>query len=531
MEQYEILKRLAVGGMAELFVAVAPDGSNVVLKRGRAEADPRFDALLRTEAGYVLPLNHPNLVRALQLVEIEGRPVLVMELVEGVSVATLQTARRHRPLSPAMAAYVTAQVAAGLSYVHGQRPPLVHGDVTPANVLLARSGAVKLADFGIAEPAGTIRRGELRGNPTYLPPELLHGGPSDARGDLFQLGLLLAELLIGTPVLPEHPPHALAALERFNPKQLERPEHVPDAQWKLVQKLLQPEPSKRLAHAHEVLEALREWSAPVGPPQVAALFRHALPAWRSPLDPDLTPAPMRPTTAPVAPPPPVEEAPRPPSRPVARIDSPTPSRTRPPPPPVESRATELTPPASPEDVTSHQLQRFEDKTPAALPFTAEPRPATPQPGVPMRKASPTPRLSSPTPRGLSPITDKLLGELEKPRTPAQPEAPDLAELAKQTGLMHLPDAEMAALPLPPELLARLPRAWAERLNVIPVAGNIGGLVVAMSEPEPKRLMSTLVSVTGCATVRGVLASSAAIRAAIERGYEAAGLKREPLLKL
>src|SRR6185312_13831135 len=105
-----------------------------------------------------------------------------------------------------------------------------------------------------------------------------------------------------------------------------------------------------------------------------------------------------------------------------------------------------------------------------------------------------------------------------------------ARVALESGLVLLADVELASLPLPTELLRRLPRAWAERLRAIPIAADASTLLVAMAEPEPKRLMETVRSVTGCANVRGVLASPGAISAAIERGYEAAGLRREALLK-
>ncbi|MBS2031208.1 MAG: protein kinase [Deltaproteobacteria bacterium] len=512
--------------MAELYLArVEGQDAPVVLKRGRKDADPRIDALLRTEAALWLPLQHPNLVRALDLVQINERPCLLMELVEGVSLAQVQQARNGRPLSPAMAAYLCREIAGGLSHVHAARPPTVHGDVTASNILLSRTGQVKLGDFGIAEPAGAIRTtGELRGQAGHVAPETLQGAPADVRSDLFQLGLLLAELLQGGPLFASDDEQAaLSALLRFQPKQLEKPELAPPGLWRIVVQLLQPDPDRRLAHAHEALEALVEFAAPVGKPQVAALLRHALPDWRSPLDVlNGEPPPPKndaraqtePALAPAKPPDVPWETEPLPTPPPVRQDSPTPAKSFP--------------------------ARLESPTPA--PGEQEPLPESPTPAHAFELEppadSPTPAhaftLDGP-PIDIDALQARLRDELTRAReSRSEPDTArpgTLARVALETGLILLSDLELAALPLPPLLLKRLPRAWAERLRAIPIAADASTILVAMAEPEPKRLMETIRSVTGCSTVRGILASPGAIAAAIERGYEAAGLRREALLKL
>ena len=524
--QLELLSRLAVGGMAELYLArVEGQDVPVVLKRGRKDADPRIDALLRTEAALWLPLQHPNLVRALDLVEINDRPCLLMELVEGVSLAQVQQARKGRPLSPAMAAYLCREIAGALSHVHAVRPPTVHGDVTASNILISRSGEVKLGDFGIAEPAGAIRTtGELRGQAGHVAPETLQGAPADVRSDLFQLGLLLAELLQGGPLFASDDEQAaLTALSRFQPKQLEKPELAPPGLWRIAVQLLQPDPDKRLAHAHEALEGLVEFAAPVGKPQVAALLRHALPDWRSPLDVLHGAPPPRndaraqtePALAPAKPPDvPWETAPEQPPATPARQDSPTPAMSFP------ARLESPTP------APAEQEPLPESPTPAHA-FDLEPVPESPTPAHAFTLDGPPIDIDALQAR----IREELTRARESRSEPDTARPGTLARVALETGLVLLSDLELAALPLPPLLIKRLPRAWAERLRAIPIAADASTILVAMAEAEPKRLMETVRSVTGCTTVRGILASPGAIAAAIERGYEAAGLRREALLKL
>jgi serine/threonine protein kinase len=480
VDRFQILARLAVGGMAEVFVARAEGrDSPVVLKRARGN-DRRADAMLRAEAGLTLPLHHANLVRALELVEISGRPCLVLELVEGESLARLQRERSGRALSPGMASFLVSEIASGLAHVHQARPtPLVHGDVNASNVLISRTGQVKLGDFGIAEARGTVRgTHDLRGQAGHLPPEALRHGPADPRGDLFLLGLLLAELLRGESVIAgASPDEMLTALAAFHPRQLHRPPVVPEELWKVVVALLQPDPARRTGQAHEVIEALQPFAAPVRRDNVIALFRRIFPEWRSPAEP------------------------------------------------VPGQDSE---PADPVSPTTRGMPAF-NPGPEFAPTPREPVAAV----NPVRISDPTPRLrlESPTP------------PMQAARAVAPTTPPDRTALDPQTlqkGLTSMLDAAAPALPpltpadligfpLPRELLTRVPRAWAERLTVVPLAAGPGALVVACPDADPSGALSTLRSVTGCSQVRHVKAAAESIRQAIERGYEAAGLKREPLL--
>lgn len=207
--RYTLLRRLAVGGMAELYRASRDDGSEVALKLVLPQhaRDPGFVAMLMDEARLARELDHPGLVRVLDHGEVEGQAFLAMELVEGPSLAALIAAARRsgRALSPSLALYVARSLCEALRYLHGLRgadgAPLevVHRDVTPGNVLVAASsGEVKLGDFGIAQHRlrqTRTRTGVIKGTVQYMAPEQVTGSGIDARTDLYGVGLILFELL------------------------------------------------------------------------------------------------------------------------------------------------------------------------------------------------------------------------------------------------------------------------------------------------------------------------------------------------
>lgn len=267
---YVILERLAEGGMAEVFVARAGAGQLVCLKRLRAKhaEDEGFVAGFATELDLARALRHPNIVRVHEWGEDQGY-FFVMELVEGPDLATLTA--EHGPLAPDVVAHIGASLARALTYIHhrdGDRPPVVHCDVTPHNVLVDDSGTVKLSDFGVAKALGTTGAATLtreRGKAGYLAPEQLGGGERlvDARVDLFSLGLVLWRALIGThPYVERCPPGQ--SLARWIPSQLranarrrvgEAAPTAPAGLCQVIEDLLQPLPA-RTAVAERVVSAL-----------------------------------------------------------------------------------------------------------------------------------------------------------------------------------------------------------------------------------------------------------------------------------
>ncbi|MCE9572644.1 MAG: serine/threonine protein kinase [Deltaproteobacteria bacterium] len=209
--RYRIVRRIAVGGMAELYLAYAigVEGFQrlVAIKRAlpRLARDPAFAAMFLDEARLVATLAHPNIAQVYD-VGVDGHSLyLVMEYLDGRDLRrVLHTAvQRGERVPIAIAAGIAAQVAAGLHAAHENRAPdrtplhIVHRDVSPANVVATFGGAIKLIDFGIAKAARRTTvsvAGQLKGKAAYMSPEQCIGGPIDRRSDVFALGVLLYEL-------------------------------------------------------------------------------------------------------------------------------------------------------------------------------------------------------------------------------------------------------------------------------------------------------------------------------------------------
>ena len=162
---------------------------------GALAGDGRAAERLRREARAAARLDHPNIARVLDLGEHDGRPYLVMELLEGESLAG--RIDRAGPMAPGEAARVVAAVADALQAAH--RAGVVHRDVKPGNVFLTAEGEVKVLDFGIASAAGEadLTTGDLLGTAAYLAPERALGRPATPAADLYSLGVVLYELLAG----------------------------------------------------------------------------------------------------------------------------------------------------------------------------------------------------------------------------------------------------------------------------------------------------------------------------------------------
>jgi serine/threonine-protein kinase len=214
---YRIERRLATGGMAEVFVAqrTGPHGfqKRVALKciLPQHARDPDFVAMFVDEARLAAHLDHPAIVQVFDFGEADGALFLAMEFVDGTNVNRLLRAvaanRESVPLASAL--HITTEAARALAYAHnavdenGNSLSLVHRDVSPANLLLTKRGHVKLSDFGIARFAQADHRtddGHVRGKLGYMSPEQVSGLAIDGRSDVFTLGTVLAEMLIGEPL-------------------------------------------------------------------------------------------------------------------------------------------------------------------------------------------------------------------------------------------------------------------------------------------------------------------------------------------
>lgn len=195
--RYRLVRSLGRGGVAEVYEAVderlARRVAIKVFRGDAAEELQRHESEMRTLA----QLDHPALVTVYDAGDDGHRPYLVMQMVEGTTLAS--ELARHGKLPPQQVAEWGQTIASGLAYVHGQG--VIHRDVKPANVLLARDGRVHLADFGIArlvDAAHVTRAGEIVGTPAYFAPEQVEGHAVTPAADVYALGLVLLECLTGT---------------------------------------------------------------------------------------------------------------------------------------------------------------------------------------------------------------------------------------------------------------------------------------------------------------------------------------------
>lgn len=214
-DQYQIVEKIASGGMAELYKARRSGAEGfektVAIKKilPHLADDEQFIAMFADEAKLAAQLNHPNIVHIYDLGKIEsGGYFIAMEYVEGRDLRAILEAGRETgsPLPVPLAVYVAAKVASALDYAHRRRDAdgrelnIVHRDVSPQNILISYEGDIKLCDFGIAKAASKVSQtqsGALKGKIQYMSPEQAWGKPIDRRSDLFSLGVVLSEMLTG----------------------------------------------------------------------------------------------------------------------------------------------------------------------------------------------------------------------------------------------------------------------------------------------------------------------------------------------
>ncbi len=191
--RFELVRGLGQGGFGVVFEAVDLDlGRRVAFKAlARRSRLDLADAWLRREAEAAAQLNHPNIVTLHDIGTHEGNLFLILELLQG---ETLAERLRRGPLPPAEAVRIAVEVAKGLAHAHGAG--VLHRDLKPGNVFLGRGGGVKVVDFGLARILGASGvRGA--GTPGYMAPEQWRGEPEDERTDVFALGVMLHEMIAG----------------------------------------------------------------------------------------------------------------------------------------------------------------------------------------------------------------------------------------------------------------------------------------------------------------------------------------------
>jgi hypothetical protein len=274
--RYQLLERIAKGGMAEVFRAklVAAAGTEKVLciKRilPKHSENHEFISLFVKEATISLALTHGNITQVFDFGEVDGVYYLAMEYISGQDLSTVL--HRFREVDTLLelpaALQVASEVCKGLRYAHsftdnsGNTQAVVHRDVTPHNILISYSGEVKLTDFGIALAATKVSDHPevVRGKACYLSPEQADGSPGTKKSDLFALGAVLYEMLTG--VRPFEADTEKETLDRVRTLQVAAPSEVnPDVDEELdriVLKALARNPEERYADAGELQVALTQ---------------------------------------------------------------------------------------------------------------------------------------------------------------------------------------------------------------------------------------------------------------------------------
>src|SRR4051794_12594956 len=282
--RYEIQRELAQGGMAEVYLARDQLLNRpVALKALFPEyaREPSFVERFRREAQAAANLNHPNIVAIYDWGQEDGTYFIVMEYVEGQALRDL--IRSDGPLEANQAAEIAAEIAAALGFAH--RNGVVHRDVKPGNVLLTRSGTVKVTDFGIARAGasdGLTQTGSVMGTATYFSPEQAQGLPVDGRSDVYALGVVLYEMVTGVaPFTADSPVSVAYKHVREAPMSpTERNPDLPPDLELVIMTALAKEPENRYPTADDMRSDIlrfRRGRPVLGAPATAALVDHPTP--------------------------------------------------------------------------------------------------------------------------------------------------------------------------------------------------------------------------------------------------------------
>lgn len=276
-QRYRVIEKIDMGGMAEIYRAraVSLEGieKEVAIKRvlPQLTKNRKFVAMFLDEARLSMHLNHAHIVQIFDVGRAEGTYFIVMEFVDGYNLRRIfqQAVDTNQPVPVEISAFIMSRVCEGLAHAHEKRDTegkplnIVHRDVSPPNILVSRSGEVKLTDFGLAKAASHLEStdpGVVKGKFSYLSPEATEGQPLDHRADIFAVGIVLFELLTNrrlflgksdVETIDMVRQADIPSVSRLNPK-------VPARLESIVNRALARDPRKRFPSAGEMGNALME---------------------------------------------------------------------------------------------------------------------------------------------------------------------------------------------------------------------------------------------------------------------------------
>jgi beta-lactam-binding protein with PASTA domain len=265
-DRYEIHKRIGRGGMADVFSA-----RDLLLDRQVAvkvlfpefAVDTNFVERFRREAQSAASLSHPNIVNVYDWGKYEGTYFIVMEEVQGRTLAEILTTSKQ--LTSKQAAEIASEVAAALGFAHENH--VAHRDIKPANILIGSNGQVKVADFGIARAlnapteSNLTQAGSVMGTATYFSPEQAQGAQPDPRSDLYSLGIVMYEMVAGRPPFTGENPVSIAYKQVHDAPQplVQIVADVPRSFEAIVARLLAKDPKLRYPSAAALRDDLRRF--------------------------------------------------------------------------------------------------------------------------------------------------------------------------------------------------------------------------------------------------------------------------------
>jgi eukaryotic-like serine/threonine-protein kinase len=299
--RYEIVRRLAMGGMAEIYLARTGEIEGfktlVVCKRilPHLAEDEQFINMFLDEARIASAFQHPNVIRINEVGKSGDEYYIAMELVHGEALSTVLKliSAQSRRVKPRLAAYIASQAAAGLHYAHtvtspaGEHLGVVHRDVSPQNILVSFEGAVKVIDFGVARALNRVTQTQLgnrKGKVGYFSPEQASGKPVDARTDVFALGIVLWETACGRRLFARDNELETykALMEDAYPTPTSFVPEIPRELELIIMKALEKDPDKRFESALAFQQALERFilrsgeGRPMGAAELARFMKETL---------------------------------------------------------------------------------------------------------------------------------------------------------------------------------------------------------------------------------------------------------------